>query len=74
MNPQDLLNIHKALSPYSFDQASSTWPGRFVRSDAKKALTRSIRKQLAAVGIRWNEETDQLHFTLGTGAKGGLEA
>lgn len=73
MNPKDIIALYRRLEPYAFEQASSTWQNRFVRNGAKQALKRSVRQQLASQGIRWNEETDELHFTLGTGAQGGLE-
>lgn len=73
MNPKEIVAIYRRLEPYAFDQASSTWQNRFIRSGAKQTLQRSVRQQLASQGVRWNEETDALHFTLGTGAMGGLE-
>jgi hypothetical protein len=58
LDPRAVLKILKVVDHLPFAQATSTWPNRFVREDAKKVLQDSVRAHLAACG--WAAEGDQL--------------
>lgn len=51
LNPHEMKGIADRLGNVSFEQATSTWPNRFIRKDAQKVLLDSIRKQLHHMGL-----------------------
>lgn len=58
LRPPQVLSILERLKSVPFSQASSTWPGRFIRQDAKRILSESVTKHLGACG--WRLDGDQL--------------
>jgi hypothetical protein len=69
LDPRAVLKILKVVDHLPFAQATSTWPNRFVREDAKKVLQDSVRAHLAACG--WAAEGDQLVPLEGSGGRFG---
>ncbi|OCF73545.1 hydrolase [Kwoniella mangroviensis CBS 8886] len=55
LRPQSILSIQDCLKHLSFAQATSSWPNRWIRQDAKKALEESVTTFLAAEGWRIDE-------------------
>lgn len=53
LNPYDVAYLYKKLKDVSFGQATSTWPGRFIREDAGSILAQSVRKHLETMGCDW---------------------
>jgi hypothetical protein len=53
LNPYDVAYLYKKLKDISFGQATSTWPGRFIREDAGSILAQSVRKHLETMGCDW---------------------
>ena len=54
LNPTDVLGIWHRVKGLAFSQASSTWPGRFLRQDAKAVLEESVRMYLEKMGWVWD--------------------
>jgi hypothetical protein len=52
------MRILGRLEGISFDQATSSWPGRFIRSDAEETLRDSVRVHLGACG--WGLQGEEL--------------
>ncbi|WRT63881.1 uncharacterized protein IL334_000807 [Kwoniella shivajii] len=55
LRPQAILSIQERLKYLSFTQATSSWPNRWIREDAKKVLDESVTAYLAAEGWRVDE-------------------
>jgi WD40 repeat protein len=55
LKPASILRILETLSPLTFSQATSSWPNRFIRQDAKFVLQESGRLALKAMG--WEIDT-----------------
>jgi hypothetical protein len=53
LNPYDVAYLYKKLKDVPFGQATSTWPGRFIREDAGSILAQSVRKHLETMGCDW---------------------
>lgn len=53
MNAHDVAEIWRKVKPFSFGQATSAWPGRFVREKAYERLAMSTRKHLELMGKPW---------------------
>ncbi|KAJ9109259.1 hypothetical protein QFC21_000588 [Naganishia friedmannii] len=51
LNPHEMKGIADRLGNIPFEQATSTWPHRFIRKDARKVLLDSIRKQIHHMGL-----------------------
>ncbi|GHJ85191.1 hypothetical protein NliqN6_1593 [Naganishia liquefaciens] len=51
LNPHEIKGICDRLQSVSFDQATSTWPNRFIRHNAREILLNSMQKQLHHMGI-----------------------
>lgn len=51
LNPHEIKGICDRLRNVAFDQATSTWPNRFIRQDARAILLDSMAKQLHHMGI-----------------------
>lgn len=65
LNPYDVAYLYKKLKDIKFGQATSTWPGRFIREGADKILAQSVRKHLETMGCDWlwtslSMEADQI--------------
>lgn len=58
LRPKDVVQIQTRLKDVPFHEATSTWPNRFVRLDAKKVLEESVTAHLAACG--WRKDGDIL--------------
>lgn len=58
LRPRDAQKIWRTVEHLPFQQASSSWPNRFVREDAKRILQESLTAHLAACG--WREKGDEL--------------
>lgn len=58
MRPKAVLRIKECLKGIDYRQATSSWPERWIREDAKKALEESIVRYLGAEG--WRFEGDRL--------------
>lgn len=58
MRPKAVLRIKECLKGIDYSQATSSWPERWIREDAKKALEESIVRYLGAEG--WRFEGDRL--------------
>ncbi|WVQ93691.1 hypothetical protein IAU59_000767 [Kwoniella sp. CBS 9459] len=58
LRPKSILSIHHTLKNLSFDEATSSWPGKWIRSDARRALEESVVGILAAEGWRLGEGGD----------------
>ncbi|WVF66059.1 hypothetical protein IAT40_000797 [Kwoniella sp. CBS 6097] len=56
LRPKSILSIYNTLRNLSFDEATSSWPSKWIRSDAKKALEESVVAYLAAEGWRLDED------------------
>ncbi|RXK35967.1 hydrolase [Tremella mesenterica] len=56
LNPTDVVGIWNRVKTFPFSQATSSWPGRFIRSDAKSVLEESVREYLKAMGWEWDGE------------------
>ncbi|WWC85986.1 uncharacterized protein L201_000857 [Kwoniella dendrophila CBS 6074] len=52
LRPKSIISIQERLKAISFSQATSSWPNRWIRQDAKKALDESVTTFLAAEGWR----------------------
>jgi hypothetical protein len=50
LGPHDVIKILEAVDDLPFHQATSTWPGRFIRENAKEALVDSAASHLARIG------------------------
>lgn len=48
--PKDVLRIRDILQPLEFTSASSTWPGRIIKENAKTVLEDSIQQYLRQTG------------------------
>ncbi|KAK1927792.1 hypothetical protein DB88DRAFT_507865 [Papiliotrema laurentii] len=57
LRPKQALAVVRRLETVPFSQATSTWPGRFIRQDAKKILQESVEKHIGACG--WKLEDDR---------------
>ncbi|ORY29341.1 hypothetical protein BCR39DRAFT_532414 [Naematelia encephala] len=55
LDPHEVIRIYDKVKYLPFGQASSTWPGRFIRQDAKDVLRRSIEEHARACGWKWDE-------------------
>jgi hypothetical protein len=53
MNPYDVAALYTKIRPLEFSQATSTWPGRFIREEADQALAQSVRRHLEVMGCDW---------------------
>jgi len=53
-----VLGIQAALASVPFDAATSAWPDRFVRKDAKKMFEESITRYLKRIGWEQDKETE----------------
>ncbi|KAJ9128353.1 hypothetical protein QFC24_000646 [Naganishia onofrii] len=51
LNPHEMKGIADRLRDVPFEQATSTWPHRFVRKNAREILLDSIQKQLHHMGL-----------------------
>ncbi|AFR97789.2 hydrolase [Cryptococcus neoformans C23] len=58
MRPKAVLRIKESLKGIEYSQATSSWPERWIREDAKKALNESVVRYLGAEG--WRFEGDSL--------------
>ncbi|WVR03655.1 hypothetical protein IAU60_000650 [Kwoniella sp. DSM 27419] len=52
LRPRSILAINERLKTLAFAQATSSWPYRWIRADAKKVLEESTTAYLAAEGWR----------------------
>jgi hypothetical protein len=50
LGPHDVIKILEAVERLPFHQATSTWPGRFIREGAKEALVDSVASHLGRIG------------------------
>jgi hypothetical protein len=57
LNPHEIKGICDRLQTLPFDQATSTWPHRFIRQNAREILLDSMKKQLHHMGIVQDGET-----------------
>ena len=57
LRPKQVLAILRRLESIPFSQATSTWPGKFIREDAKRILQESAVKHISACG--WKLEDDR---------------
>jgi len=57
LRPKQVLGILRRLENVPFSQATSSWPGKFLRDDAKKILQESAVKHISACG--WVLEDDR---------------
>lgn len=60
LNPHEIKGICDRLQSVAFDQATSTWPNRFIRQDARQILLDSMKKQLHHMGIVQDHEAFRL--------------
>lgn len=51
LNSHDIKGICDRLENVFFDQATSTWPNRFIRQHAREILLDSMKKQLHHMGL-----------------------
>lgn len=58
LEPEAVLRILRRIEGLAFAQATSTWPNRFIRHDAKRVLQDSVRAHLARCG--WIAVGDEL--------------
>ncbi|WWC66731.1 uncharacterized protein I206_100636 [Kwoniella pini CBS 10737] len=56
LRPNSILAIQDRLKYLSFHEATSSWPNRWIREDAKMALEQSVITYLAAEGWRLDQE------------------
>ena len=54
LGPTDTLAISRRLSSVPFGQATSAWPGRFIRDRAREVLLESVERHLRVMG--WEVE------------------
>jgi hypothetical protein len=54
LGPRDIINILRSLDDVDFDQATSSWIGRFIRKNAKTLVFESAKLQLEAMGWEWD--------------------
>lgn len=52
LGPHATLSIASRLASVPFGHATSSWPGRFIRSRAREVLTESVQRHLGAMGWR----------------------
>jgi hypothetical protein len=50
LGPHDVIKILEAVEDLPFHQATSTWPGRFIRENAKEVLVDSVASHLGRIG------------------------
>lgn len=50
LGPRDCVKILEAVEDLPFHQATSTWPGRFIRENAKEVLVDSVASHLGRIG------------------------
>ncbi|WVW81997.1 hypothetical protein I302_104002 [Kwoniella bestiolae CBS 10118] len=55
LRPHSILSIQDRLKSLSFAQATSSWPNKWIRQDAKQILEQSVITFLAAEGWRIEE-------------------
>lgn len=60
LGPHDALKILESVEDLPFGQATSTWPGRFIRDDAKAVLVDSVASHLGRIGWRRTEGPEKL--------------
>lgn len=53
MDAYDVARIYQKLAPYTFSQATSSWPARFIREDAGVIMAQSIRQHLETLSYDW---------------------
>jgi hypothetical protein len=58
LRPTDAVNVVAAIDDLEYGAASSTWPNRMIRRDAKVYAHRSVEQYLDATG--WELEGGQL--------------
>ncbi|WWD16304.1 hypothetical protein CI109_100730 [Kwoniella shandongensis] len=56
LRPKDVLAIQDRLKSLPYHQATSSWPSRWIRSDAKQVFQESVVAYLAAEGWRVDEQ------------------
>lgn len=64
LRPKDAVKVVKAVDDFEFGVASSTWPNRMIRGDAKKVMNKSIEVYLDATG--WKQESGELKPSVGS--------
>lgn len=70
LGPTDTLAISRRLSSVPFGQATSAWPGRFIRDRAREVLRESVERHLRVMG--WEVESGRLVPVRG-GSEGGVQ-
>ncbi|WVO13301.1 hypothetical protein L204_100914 [Cryptococcus depauperatus] len=58
LRPKAVLAIQQKLKGVQYSQATSSWPGRWIRQDAKQVFEESVVTHLSAQG--WRIEGDEL--------------
>ncbi|WVQ79136.1 hypothetical protein IAT38_001231 [Cryptococcus sp. DSM 104549] len=56
LRPRSVLAVAERVKGLSFGQATSSWPGRWVREDARKVLEESVVEYIGAEGWRLDED------------------
>lgn len=56
LGPHETLAVLSAVEHLPFTQATSTWPNRFIRTDAKRVLVDSVAAHLGRMGWRRAED------------------
>lgn len=67
LGPHDTLHIQNRVRHLPFGQATSTWPGRFIRERAREVLAESVERHLRAMG--WEVKGEELVPTGESGHK-----
>lgn len=60
LGPHEVLKILEAVEDLPFAQATSTWPGRFIREGAKEALVDSVASHLGRMGWRRTDGAEKM--------------
>lgn len=76
LNPHEIKGICDRLQGLDFDEATSTWPNRFIRKDARRVLLDSAQKQLLHMGVveeggkfRVGSKSETVHMRISIGAQ-----
>lgn len=60
LGPGEVLKILESIEDLPFAQATSTWPGRFIREGAKEVLVDSVASHLGRMGWRRTEGPEKV--------------
>lgn len=60
LGPQDVAVIQQKLSSIPFSQATSSWPNRFIRENAREIFNQSVSSHMRMMGWEWNAREGKL--------------